>query len=137
MAAPIEFEVVTPEKLLFSETVDMVTIPGTEGYFGVLGGHAEMISTVRSGVLRIGEGKNAKHLAISKGFAEVRPDRVTLLVDEAHNVEDIDVAAVKSGKGKDEEALAGTPAEAPEYKEIANKVAFAEAQIAATEGKLF
>ncbi|MEG3637923.1 ATP synthase F1 subunit epsilon [Magnetococcus sp. PR-3] len=137
MGVTVDLEVVTPEKLLLSETVQLVTVPGAEGYFGVLGGHVSMLSSVRSGVVRLGQGDDAQHLAISKGFAEVRPDRVTLLVDHAVFGKDVDITEASSARDKAQDELDGTPIESEEYKQLADKLAFANAQLAAKEGELF
>ena len=84
MAARIAFELVSPEKLLLSEDVEMVVVPGGEGNFGVLPGHALFISTVRPGVIDVYEGNRvSERIFVSGGFAEVTPERCTVLADEA------------------------------------------------------
>lgn len=92
----IELELVSPERLLLSEPVDMVVVPGTEGNFGVLPGHAPLISTVRPGVIDVHDGgKIRERIFVSGGFAEVTPERCTVLADEAIPVGDLDRAAVE------------------------------------------
>ena len=86
MADKLQFELVSPEKLLLSEPVGMVVVPGTEGNFGVLPGHALLISTVRPGVLDVyADEPNAvtERIFVAGGFAEVTPERCTVLADEA------------------------------------------------------
>ena len=91
----VNFELVSPERLLVSEAFDMVIVPGNEGDFGVLPGHTPMISTVRPGVIDIHDGgKIAHRVFVGGGFAEVTPDRCTVLAEDAAMVDDIDTADV-------------------------------------------
>ena len=88
--ATFQLELVSPEKLLLSRQVEMVVIPAAEGEMGVLPGHAPMIVTLRGGVIRVVEGgKDAERLFVAGGFAEVTPERVTILADEATPVADL------------------------------------------------
>ncbi len=96
MAERIGFELVSPEKLLLSEDVEMVMVPGGEGNFGVLPGHALFISTVRPGVIDVYEGnKVSERIFVSGGFAEVTPERCTVLADEAVPLSSLDRAQVE------------------------------------------
>jgi len=84
MAEKIKFELVSPAKLLVSQPVDMVVVPGSEGDFGALALHAPMIATVRPGVIDIHDnGKVANQIFVAGGFAEVNEERVTVLAEEA------------------------------------------------------
>ena len=84
MADRIEFELVTPERLIISTEVEMVVVPGTEGNFGVLPGHAPFISTIRPGTIDIYEGRTiTERIFVVGGIAEVTPERCTVLADEA------------------------------------------------------
>jgi F-type H+-transporting ATPase subunit epsilon len=84
MADTVQFELVSPERLLMSEAVEMVVVPGAEGDFGVLPGHAPFITTVRPGVITIYADKNPKQrIFVAGGFAEANPTRCTVLADEA------------------------------------------------------
>jgi len=86
MADKVEFELVSPEKLLVSQPVQMVVVPGAEGFFGVLAGHAPMIVTVKPGIIDIYADDMAtisKRLFVAGGFCEVTATRVTILADEA------------------------------------------------------
>ncbi len=97
MAEKVAFELVSPERLLISEAVDMVVVPGTEGHFGVLPGHAPFISTVRPGVIEIYNGGEVTgRLFVAGGFAEVTPERCTVLAEEAMALEEIDRSQVES-----------------------------------------
>lgn len=96
MADKVEFELVSPEKLLNAQSVDMVVVPGSEGDFGVLPGHAPMISTVRPGVIEVYENdKVIDRVFVAGGFAEVTESRVTVLAEEAIPLASIDRAAVE------------------------------------------
>jgi F-type H+-transporting ATPase subunit epsilon len=93
MADKVEFELVSPAKLLYTGAVDMVVVPGSEGDFGVLPGHAPLISLVRPGVINVhDEGRVEQRIFVAGGFAEVTQTRCTVLADEAMPVADIDRA---------------------------------------------
>ncbi|MGE0120460.1 MAG: F0F1 ATP synthase subunit epsilon [Dongiaceae bacterium] len=96
MADQIQFELVSPERLLVSQPVEMVVVPGVEGDFGVLPGHAPLVSTVRPGVIAVFEGnKVAQRIFVAGGFAEVTGERCTVLAEEAMPVAEIDRATVE------------------------------------------
>ena len=93
----VQFELVSPERLLLSRAVDMVVVPGSEGDFGVLPRHSLLISTVRPGVIEVYEGGTIKdRIFVAGGFAEVTPERCTVLADEAVPVDQIDRAEVEA-----------------------------------------
>jgi F-type H+-transporting ATPase subunit epsilon len=107
MADKVQFELVSPEKLLLSEAVDMVVVPGTEGNFGVLAGHSLLISTVRPGVIDVYEGSEiSERIFVSGGFAEVTAERCTVLADEAVPLSSLDAATVEAELRTLEGALA-------------------------------
>ena len=92
---PVDLEIVSPEKLLLSRPVEMVVLPAYEGEMGVLPGHAPMIVLLRGGTIRLYENGNVtERLYVSGGFAEVTPERVTVLATEA-----IPVASVSADEG--------------------------------------
>ena len=96
MAEKVEFELVSPEKLLTSQPVDMVVVPGSEGDFGVLAGHSPMISTVRPGVIDIYEADRVvDRVFVAGGFAEVTETRCTVLAEEAVAVSELDRGKVE------------------------------------------
>lgn len=96
MAETTQFELVSPEKLLFSEATEMVVIPGTEGYFGVLPRHAPMISTLIPGVIDVyNNGSVTERIFVAGGFAEVTETRCTVLAEEARKLADTDAAGVE------------------------------------------
>ena len=97
MPEKFTFELVSPERLLLSQAVDMVVVPGGDGNFGVLRGHAPLLSTVRPGIIDVYETRAAvsARLFVAGGFAEVTPDRCTVLAEEAVPLAEIDRAAVE------------------------------------------
>ncbi len=111
MADNVDFELVSPERLLLSVAVEMVVVPGTEGDFGVLAGHAPMITGVRTGVISTYDGGSIdKRIFVAGGFAEVTPERCTVLAEEAVLLDDADRAAAQTRlkAGEDELSLADT-----------------------------
>jgi F-type H+-transporting ATPase subunit epsilon len=93
----LQFELVTPERLLLSEMVEMVVVPGTEGNFGVLPGHAPLISTIRPGMIEIYHGQTVtRRIFIVSGIAEVTPERCTVLADEAVSPDTLDRGSIES-----------------------------------------
>jgi F-type H+-transporting ATPase subunit epsilon len=92
---PVQFELVTPERLILSAEVEMVVVPGTEGNFGVLPGHAPFVSTIRPGTVDIYEGRTiTRRIFVVGGIAEVTPERCTVLADEAMPPEALDRGAL-------------------------------------------
>jgi F-type H+-transporting ATPase subunit epsilon len=91
----ITFELVSPERLLLSQPVDMVVVPGSEGLFGVLIGHAPLIATMKPGVIDVWDGgKITERIFVAGGFAEVTPERCVVLAETAKPVAELDRAAV-------------------------------------------
>lgn len=126
MPDPFTFDLVSPEKLLLSENVEMVVVPGAEGDFGVLIGHAPLISSLRPGVINTYTGKNVeKRIFVAGGFAEVTGERCTVLAEEAMPVEDIDPADVEKRIASAREAL----------NEADNDVARGQAEMALAVGE--
>src|SRR6266850_2440120 len=85
MADRITLEVATPSRLVIAEQVDEVVVPGIEGYFGVLPGHAALLSTLGIGELTYRIGRDERHAAVAGGFAEVRNDKVIVLAERARD----------------------------------------------------
>lgn len=90
MAEPFQFELVSPERLLMSEPVEQVVVPGAEGYFTVLKGHAPFMSTMKPGVVDVVNGSETFRIFVRGGFAEVNPDGLTVLAEEAIPLADVD-----------------------------------------------
>jgi F-type H+-transporting ATPase subunit epsilon len=113
MAEKIHFDLVSPERMLLSEDVDMVTLPGTEGYLGVLAGHAPVITGLRPGVIEVkgGETPDLK-LFVRGGFAEIDAKKVVVLAEEAIPMADFDIAALDSRIRDTEEDLVAAKTDA-------------------------
>ncbi|MEQ9690481.1 MAG: F0F1 ATP synthase subunit epsilon [Bauldia litoralis] len=94
MADPFQFELVAPEKLLVSEPVDQVVVPGTEGYFAVLKGHAPQMSTLRPGVVEVQRGGDTELIFVRGGFADVGPEGLTILAEQAMPLSELDAATL-------------------------------------------
>ena len=88
--ANFHFELVSPQKLLFSGDVEQVDLPGAEGYFGVLANHAPMVTTLRPGILTVHVGGGQQKIVVLGGFAEISKDGLTVLANTADAVEDVD-----------------------------------------------
>jgi F-type H+-transporting ATPase subunit epsilon len=101
----IQLQIVSPERSLVNETVDEVEIPGADGYFGVLPGHTPLLALLGAGELWYRRGAEKTFLAIAFGFAEIQPDRVTILAQVAEKAEDIDVARAEAARKRAEERL--------------------------------
>lgn len=106
MAGTFKFELVSPERMLMSADADAVVVPGAEGDFTVLSGHAPVITTLRPGVIDVtAEGKKSR-LFVKSGFAEVDPERLTILADTAYNVEEMSSSLIASEVAAAEKSLA-------------------------------
>lgn len=101
----LTLDIVTPERLLVRETVDEVVLPGTEGEIGVLPGHTPLLTTLKVGALWYRKGDQKHFLAVALGFAEVLPDRVTVLAQIAEKAEEIDVSRAESARQRAEQRL--------------------------------
>ena len=113
--ATFQLELVSPEKLLLSRAVEMVVLPAAEGEMGVLPGHAPMIVTLRGGTIRVIEGgRDAERLFVVGGFAEVTPERVTILADEATPLADLSKTEAGRRVAEAEAAYAATAMDTPE-----------------------
>ena len=108
MALPktLRLQFVTPARAIVHDEVDEVEVPGEEGYFGVLPGHAPLLAALRTGTLWYRKGTEKKFAFIEGGFAEVLPDHVTILAQVAERAEEIDVQRAEAAKRRAEERLA-------------------------------
>jgi F-type H+-transporting ATPase subunit epsilon len=107
MALPtkLTLEIITPDRAIVNEVVDEVQLPGADGYFGVLPGHTPLLSTLQVGELWYRIGQEKHYLAISFGFVEVLPERVTVLAQLAERAEDIDIGRAEAARKHAEEHL--------------------------------
>ncbi len=128
---PIEVEVVSPVRLLYhTERADMVIVPGSEGELGVLPNHAPLLTTMGFGELRIVEGEDVVSFVIYGGIVEVRPDKVTVLADDAESVYEIDLEQVEAARARARELMASAPDDA-QRAEIAQELRRAEIAVRA------
>ena len=101
----VKLDVVTAERVVFSEDVDVVVAPGIEGQLGILPHHAPLMTMIQSGELLIKQSGSEFCLSISAGFLEVRPDHIIVLADSAERAEEIDIARAEEAKRRAEEHL--------------------------------
>jgi F-type H+-transporting ATPase subunit epsilon len=122
-------EVVSPVRLLVSEEVDEITAPGIDGEFGVLEGHTPFLTALGVGELMYRVGAEERFLAVRRGFAEVKHDKVAVLAEEAEFPAEIDVRLAEAAKVEAEEALQHVSRESKEYMEVEAKLERAMNQI--------
>jgi F-type H+-transporting ATPase subunit epsilon len=108
MALPthIQLQIVSADRSLVNEQVDEVEIPGADGYFGVLPGHTPLLALLGAGELWYRQGQEKHYLSIAFGFAEVQPDRVTILAQIAEKADELDVARAEAALKRAQERLA-------------------------------
>jgi F-type H+-transporting ATPase subunit epsilon len=113
MADKIKFDLVSPERLLLSKQVDMVTVPGTEGYMGVIAGHAPLVSTLRAGMIDMLDDGVDTRFFIRGGFAEINPAKITVLAEEAIPFSQLDIAVLdqRISDAQEDEIAAKTDAD--------------------------
>src|SRR5205085_11504252 len=113
----------TPSRLVIAEQVDEIVVPGIEGYFGVLPGHAPLLSTLGIGELMYRIGRDERHAAVSGGFCEVRNDKVIVLADSAELPGEIDRARADRARDRAEQRLSGRSGEDVDYARAAGALA--------------
>jgi F-type H+-transporting ATPase subunit epsilon len=106
--ATFHFELVSPEKLLFSGDVEQVDVPGAEGDFGVLAGHAPMVTTLRPGILTVHAAGGDQKMVVLGGFAEVSESGLTILADLAEKAVDLDRGVITTKIGELEQTISKT-----------------------------
>ena len=129
MADRLTLEIATPTRLAVAETVDEIVIPGSQGYFGVLPGHAAFLTTLGVGELMYRIGRDEHYLAVSGGFAEVRNDKVIVLADTAERPEEIDRTRADRARERAERRLAGRVEEEVDYQRALAALARALARL--------
>src|SRR6516225_11643098 len=105
MADFFQLEIVTPEKMVVKDTAEEMQIPGKNGYLGILPGHAPLISELAVGQISYRNGSETHHLCVAWGFAEVLPDKVTILAETAERAEDLDPERAHRAKDRAEKRL--------------------------------
>ncbi len=114
--AKLHFDLVSPERQLISAEVDQVDVPGSEGEFGVLAGHAPLIATLKPGIVTVWSGGESQRIFVRGGFAEVNLDGLTLLAEEAMPVAELDTAALDAQVKDAEEDVADAKDDAARQK---------------------
>ena len=118
MADKIQLEVVTPEKRVLAEPVDMVTVPGLGGELGILPGHTPLISQLQTGTLTYVQDGKSFSLHVSGGFVEVRDDHVSVLAEVAERPDEIDVAGARASRDKLEKQLNAWSGSEEDFEEV-------------------
>ncbi len=102
---PLKLEIVTPEAKIYSETVDMVTLPGVEGEMGIFPNHVPLMTQVAAGEVAVRKGSQVQHLAVGDGFVEITGERVAILTDMAIKSDDIDEVKAEEARKRAEARL--------------------------------
>lgn len=127
---PLQCEIVTQERTVFSAEVDTVNLPTPEGRMGVLPNHMVMLTTLGFGEVVVRRGGEEEYFAIGGGFAEILPDHVTLLADTAEEAEEIDVERAQQARERAEQAMReGVPEDSERYAQIEASLRRAQARI--------
>jgi F-type H+-transporting ATPase subunit epsilon len=103
--SPVRLDIVTAERLVYSEEVDLVVAPGSEGELGILPHHAPLMTTLEAGEMMVRTGNEEFSLAISGGFLEVRPDRIIVLADSAERDDEIDLSRAEEARRRARERI--------------------------------
>ena len=133
MGSTIRLELVTPQRLLVSEDVDEVLLPGYYGEFGVLPGHTQVLSILSIGMLHYRKGDETNRVAVGGGFAEVTPERVVVLADVAEKAGEIDVDRARKARERAEAALKDLSMDDASYQKIYSALQRAIVRMAAAE----
>ncbi len=134
MTEKVPFELVTPERVVCAEEADMIVVPGGDGDFGVLPGHAPLLSTVRPGTVEVYEGDRVTmRIFVSGGFAEVADGRCAVLADEAVPSSEINRADAEERLKRAQERHREAALDGPEYREAEDELRAAEAMVAAAK----
>jgi|SRR5690554_5612363 len=115
----MQCDIVTQERTVYSEEVDAVNLPGIEGRMGVLPNHMTMLTALDFGEIIVRRGGNEEYFAIGGGFAEILPDKITILADSAEHAEEIDVERAQRARERAEQAMReGIPEDSERYAQI-------------------
>lgn len=131
MADTLKLEIVTPESKIYSEDVEMVTLPGSEGEAGIYPNHVPLMTQVQAGEILVNRGGTEEVVAIGEGFAEITGEHVAILTDNAANSADIDEAAAEEACRKAEARLAEGDISEEEAKALNQAILYSAAQIKA------
>ncbi|HOP35244.1 MAG TPA: F0F1 ATP synthase subunit epsilon [Syntrophales bacterium] len=133
MAEELMLEIATPDRLVFSDTVEMVTIPGGDGEFGVLIGHAPLLSTVNAGEMNFNKQGKKTYYAVGKGYVEVTFRKVTMLLSNAERADLVNKEKARKSREEAEQELAKLSREDEGYEKVKDALDWAEARLKAAE----
>lgn len=122
MPGKINFEITTPEKVVYSDQIDEVVLPTPNGEIGILPNHIPLVSLLSAGEIRVKKGDDVTYMAVSGGFIEVRPDKVIVLADTAEQAEEIDEAKAEEARKKAQELSREKRADAREFAALSAKI---------------
>lgn len=134
MADTFQLEIVTPEKMVVREVAEEIQIPGKDGYLGILPGHAPLISELAVGEITYRNGNVITRLAVAWGFAEVLPDKVTILAETAERAGEIDASQAQAAKQRAESNLASSTTE-EDFQRAVTDLQLAETRLEVAEKK--
>lgn len=134
MADSFQLEIVTPEKLVVRDTAEEVDIPGRNGYVGILPGHAPLITELGAGAITYRSGGRSHRFSMAWGFAEVLPDRVTILAETVERADEVDVPRAKESLAKAEESLTSAQTE-EDFSKFLGKIQRAQARLDVAQKK--
>jgi F-type H+-transporting ATPase subunit epsilon len=134
MPDTFQLEIVTPEKMVVNDVAEELQMPGKNGYLGILPGHAPLITELAVGEITYRSGSDVHHLSVAWGFAEVLPEKVTILAETAERPEEIDLGRAKEARQRAEERLKSTNPEI-DFERAENALQRAETRIVVAEKK--
>jgi F-type H+-transporting ATPase subunit epsilon len=134
MPETFQLEIVTPDKMVVRDVAEEMQIPGKNGYLGILPGHAPLITELAVGEITYRNGSSTHHLSVAWGFAEVLPDKVTILAETAERADEVDVNRAQAAKHRAEACLADCHTE-EEFKRTAGDLKRAETRLEVAEKK--
>lgn len=131
----IKLEIVTPEKRVFDETVDAVTVPTAKGEIGILPNHAPLISSLKSGILTYTNKGASEKMVVSGGFVEVSPNKVSVLADVAEKADEVDIESAKSEREQAEKVLSAWSGSEEEFEVEKERLEKAQARLSLVSGR--
>jgi len=132
---PLHLEVITPERKVYEDDVDMVVAPATEGYVGILPHHVPLFTTLGPGEFKVKKGGVEEILAVFGGFMDVRGDRVVVLTDAAEPAEEIDASRAQQARDAAQQVLAAGPASAADEQRARAELQRALVRLRVSEGR--
>ena len=132
---PLHLEVITPERKVYEDDVDMVVAPATEGYVGILPHHVPLFTTLGPGEFKVTKGGVEEVLAVFGGFMDVRSDRVVVLTDAAEPAEEIDASRAQQARERAQQVLAAGPASAADEQRARAELQRALVRLRVSEGR--